>query len=63
MNAIRTLVPAIFDSFTPDGTMARNRFRAWLDMILAVLIALLAVALAVGYQVFRLRARRTEGGD
>ena len=63
MNAMRTLFSAIIDSFTPDGTMARNRFRAWLDMILATLITLLAVALAVGYQVFRLWARRTEGGD
>jgi hypothetical protein len=63
MNALGTLVSAIADSFMPDGTTARLRFRASLETILAFLIALLAVALTVGYQVFRRWARRTEGGD
>ena len=34
-----------------------------LDMVKAVFVALMAVVLTVGYQVFRLWARRADGGD
>ena len=63
MNAIGSLISAVFESFTPDGTMARMRFRATLDMVLTLGITLLAVALTVGYQVFGRWARRGQGGD
>lgn len=63
VNAITTLLAAIADSFTPDGTMARMRFRTSLDMVLTLLVTLLAVGLAVGYQVFGRWARRSQGGD
>jgi hypothetical protein len=63
MYLIGTLVAAVVELLTPDGTMARHRFRAWLDMLVANFVTLLAIALAVGYQVFRLWARRTQRGD
>jgi hypothetical protein len=61
MNALGSVIAAVADSFMPDGTTARLRFRATLDMLLTLLITLLAVALTVGYQLFGRWARRTQG--
>lgn len=51
MSAFRGVLMGIADSLTPDGTMTRNRARVTLDMVLTIVIALMAVALAIGYQV------------
>lgn len=63
MHALGSLIAAVADSFMPDGTTARLRFRASLDMVLTFLITLLAIGLTVGYQVFGRWARRTRRGD
>jgi hypothetical protein len=41
---------------TPRGRVTRLRLRTTIDTLLALVITLLAVALAIGYQVFRRRA-------
>jgi len=58
MRALRTVFSAVADSMTPDGTMARMRFRTTLDMLVTLVVTVLAVVLAVGYQVVGRWARR-----
>ena len=58
MNALRTVLSAVADSMTPDGTLARIRFRTTLDMLVTFAVMLLAIALAIGYQVIGPLARR-----
>ena len=58
MNAVRTLFVAIFEAMSPDGSMARMRARTSLDTVTTFVVTLLAVVLAVGYQVFGRWARR-----
>jgi hypothetical protein len=63
MSALRTIFSAMSGSMTPDGTMVRIRFRTTLDMLLTMAITVLAVGLAVGYQVFGRWARRSRSSD
>lgn len=58
MAALRTLVSAVAEGMAPDATTTRLRFRATLDIILTAAITVLAVALALGYQVIGRWARR-----
>ena len=53
MRALRTILGGIFEAMTPDGTMTRNRLRLSLDHLLTFVVTLLAVVLAVSYQVVR----------
>ena len=59
MTALRTLLMAISDAMAPDGRFLRMRFRTRLDMLVTAFVTLLAVVLAVGYQVIGRWARRT----
>ena len=63
MNVIGTLVSAIADAMTPDGTLTRMRFRTTLDLLITLVVTALAVVLAVGYQVFGRWARRSGRTD
>ena len=63
MRAVITLVSAITDAMAPDGTMARMRARSTLDTLLPFGITVLAVVMAVGYQVFGRWARRQQRTD
>ena len=63
MSALRTIFSAMADSMTPDGTMARMRFRTTLDMLVTLVVTVLAVGLAVGYQVATRWARRSGASD
>jgi len=63
MSAIGTIISAIANSMTPDGTLARIRFRTTLDMLVTLVVTVLAVALTVGYQVFGRWARRSGRTD
>lgn len=58
MTALRTILSGFTEAMAPDGTMMRMRFRTTLDLLVTVAIAILAVALAVGYQVAGPLARR-----
>ncbi len=58
MNALRAVFSAVADSMTPDGTMARIRFRTTLDMLVTFAVTLLAIALAIGYQIIGPLVRR-----
>ena len=58
MRAITTILSAIVESMAPDGTVARIRFRTFLDMLLTLIVTALAVVLAVGYPVLGRWARR-----
>ena len=48
---------------TPDTTMARMRFRTTLDVLVTLGVTVLAVGLAVGYQVIGRWARRSGSPD
>ena len=58
MTALRTILAALSEIFAPDGMILRMRFRTTLDMVVTTAITLLAVLLAVGYQVIGRWARR-----
>jgi len=58
MTALRTLFSAISEVMVPDEMVMRMRFRTTLDMLVTSGIAVLAVMLAVGYQVIGRWARR-----
>lgn len=58
MSALRTILSALAEGMTPDGTMVRMRFRTTLDMLVTLVVAALAVVLAIGYQVVGRWARR-----
>ncbi|MEX1345365.1 MAG: hypothetical protein AB1Z63_11890 [Candidatus Limnocylindrales bacterium] len=58
MSALRTLLSAFTDAMVPDGTVLRMRFRSTLDTLVTLVVTLLAVVLAVGYQVVGRWARR-----
>ena len=53
MSALRTILGGLAEGMTPDGTMVRNRMRIRLDMLVTVVVGILAIALAVVYQVVR----------
>lgn len=59
MTALRTLLSAFTETMAPDGRLVRLRFRATLDLLLTAGITILAVALAVGFQVLGRWARRS----
>jgi len=61
MTALRTIVSAVIEGMTPDGTMTRMRFRTSLDMLLTLGFTVLAMVLVVGYQVIGRWARLTGG--
>jgi hypothetical protein len=63
MSALRTIFSAMADSMTPDGMIARMRFRTTLDMLVTLVVTALAVALAVGYQAVGRWARRSGASD
>ena len=63
MSAVGTLISAMVDGFIPDGTLARMRLRATLDMLTTLVVTVLAVALTIGYQVFGRWARRKTRAD
>ena len=58
MSALRTVFSALADSMTPDGTMTRMRLRTSIDMLVTLVVTVLAVVLAVGYQLIGRWARR-----
>jgi transcriptional regulator GlxA family with amidase domain len=58
MTALRTILSAFADAMAPDGMILRMRFRTTLDMLVTTAITVLAVVLAVGYQVIGRWARR-----
>ena len=58
MRALQTILAAVADAMTPDATLVRMRFRATLDMLLTLAVTVLAVALAIGYQVLGRIGRR-----
>jgi hypothetical protein len=53
MRALRTILGGIAEGMTPDGTMVRNRARLTLESLITSAVTILAVGLAVGYQVLR----------
>ncbi len=59
MSALRTIISAVADSMAPDGTLVRMRFRTTLDTLVTLAVAVLAVGLAVGYQLVGRWARRS----
>lgn len=59
MTALRTIFSAVFEAMAPDGTMTRMRARTSLDLIVTVVVTLLAMVLAIGYQVVGRWARRS----
>jgi hypothetical protein len=58
MTALRSFLSAFLDGLAPDGDILRMRFRTKLDSLITLLVTLLAVALAIGYQVVGRWARR-----
>lgn len=58
MTALRTLLSAISEVMVPDERILRMRFRTTLDMLVTAGITILAIVLAVGYQVLGRWARR-----
>ena len=58
MSALRSLISAFADAMTPDGMILRMRFRTSIDLLVTTAITVLAVVLAVGYQVIGRWARR-----
>ncbi len=63
MSAIRTILALVSDALAADGTMMRIRFRATYDQVVTLGIAVLAVGLAVGYQVLGRLGRRSNTSD
>jgi hypothetical protein len=63
MSALRSFFSAVAESMTPNTTMARMRLRTTLDVLLTLGVTLLAVGLAVGYQVIGRWARRSGSPD
>ena len=59
MSALRTIISAVAESMTPDGTLARIRLRTTLDVLVTLALAVLAIGLAVGYQLVGRWARRS----
>lgn len=55
MRAIRHLAIVFAEDAIPRGTILRARLRISIDTLLTAGTAALAVALAIGYQVLRLR--------
>jgi hypothetical protein len=51
MNALRAILLGVGESMTPDGTMVKNRMRITADMLVTMAVMVLAIVLAVGYQV------------
>ena len=52
MSLLRTILGGVAEGMAPDPTMASLRFRHGIEMVLTILAAILAVILAIGYQVF-----------
>jgi hypothetical protein len=55
MQIIRRELRSAGVAAAPRGRVTRLRFRATLDTLVALAVTLVAVGLAVGYQVFRRR--------
>jgi hypothetical protein len=51
MSPIKRVIGGVAGAAAPDDTMVRVRFRTSLDALLTLAIAMLAIVLAVGYQV------------
>lgn len=51
MSVLRVALSAIGEIWAPDPVMVKTRARITLDHILTLVITLLAIALAIGYQV------------
>ena len=51
MPALRSIAGILGDAFLPDETVVRHRARITFDRLLTLFVTLLAVGLAVGYQV------------
>jgi hypothetical protein len=60
MRAFRTIIAAVADSMAPDGTLMRLRLRTTFDNLVTLLVAVLAIGLAVGYQLVGRWARRSD---
>jgi len=59
MPSVREVLGTMTEALTPGGAILRLRFRVSLDMLLTAAITLMAVGLAVTYQVLlRLGPRR-----
>ncbi len=63
MSALRTILSAVADGMLPSGMVARMRFRTSLDMLVTLVVTMLAVGLAVGYQLVGRWARRASPTD
>lgn len=59
MTALRTVLSAVFEAMAPDGTMTRMRARMSLDLIVTIAATLLAMVLAIGYQLVGRWAKRS----
>ena len=59
MSALRSFFSAVAETMLPDTTITRMRFRTTLDVLVTLVATVLAVGLAVGYQVIRHWARRS----
>lgn len=59
MTALRTLFSAVADAMTPDGMILRMRFRTTLDLLVTAVVTVLAIGLAIGFQVVGRWARRS----
>ncbi len=59
MSVLRSILSAYTEAMTPDGTMVRMRLRSTLDLLLTTGVTILAIGLAVGYQVVGRWARRS----
>lgn len=51
MSPVKHVAGAIAESMTPDATLLRVRFRISLDMLLTLALTIIAIGLAIGYQV------------
>ena len=63
MTVLRTILSAFTETMAPDGQMMHMRLRTTLDLLVTTAITILAVVLAVGYQVVGRWARRSGGVD
>jgi hypothetical protein len=60
MSAFRTIIVVVADSMAADGRLMRLRVRTTLDTLVTLLVAVLAIGLAVGYQLVGRWARRSD---
>jgi hypothetical protein len=53
MSALRTIFSGIAEGMAPDGTLVRVRLRLSLEHLVTLVVTVMAVGLAVAYQVLR----------